>query len=117
MVEGVSGAFAYEGRVSADGDRRKSGAGRAQAGFVDGPRVMANMAVDSWFPHRFAALSERLSMQNGVLLMSVTSVVALVYTHGDVEKLVVMYSINCLLYTSPGPPRSPRRCSPLPSSP
>jgi amino acid transporter len=69
----------------------------AQAGFVDGPRVMANMAVDSWFPHRFAALSERLSMQNGVLLMALTSVVALFYTHGDVEKLVVMYSINVFL--------------------
>jgi len=69
----------------------------AQAGFVDGPRVMANMAVDSWMPHRFAALSERLSMQNGVLLMSATSVAALVYTHGDVEKLVVMYSINVFL--------------------
>jgi amino acid transporter len=69
----------------------------AQAGFVDGPRVMANMAVDSWFPHRFAALSERLSMQNGVVLMSVTSIIALFYTHGDVEKLVVMYSINVFL--------------------
>ncbi len=69
----------------------------AQAGFVDGPRVMANMAVDSWLPHRFAALSETLSMQNGVMLMSVTSVIALVYTHGDVEKLVVMYSINVFL--------------------
>ncbi len=60
----------------------------AQAGFVDGPRVMANMAVDSWLPHRFSSLSERLSMQNGVLLMSVTSILALLYTHGDVEKLV-----------------------------
>jgi amino acid transporter len=69
----------------------------AQAGFVDGPRVMANMAVDSWMPHRFAALSERLSMQNGVVLMGMTSIVALVYTHGDVEKLVVMYSINVFL--------------------
>jgi amino acid transporter len=66
----------------------------AQAGFVDGPRVMANMAIDSWLPHRFAALSERLSMQNGVILMSATSVAALLYTHGDVSKLVVMYSIN-----------------------
>jgi amino acid transporter len=66
----------------------------AQAGFVDGPRVMANMAVDSWLPHRFAALSERLSMQNGVLLMGATSLAALLYTHGDVSKLVVMYSIN-----------------------
>jgi amino acid transporter len=69
----------------------------AQAGFVDGPRVMANMAVDSWLPHRFAALSERLSMRNGVMLMSTTSIVALLYTHGNVEKLVVMYSINVFL--------------------
>ena len=66
----------------------------AQAGFVDGPRVMANMAIDSWLPHKFAALSERLSMQNGVLIMSGTSIAALLYTHGDVSKLVVMYSIN-----------------------
>src|SRR6476620_9800151 len=69
----------------------------AQAGFVDGPRVMANMAIDSWLPHRFAALSERLSMRNGVLLMSVASFAALVYTQGDVGKLVVMYSINVFL--------------------
>ena len=58
----------------------------AQAGFVDGPRVMANMAIDSWLPHRFAALSERLSMQNGVLLMGGTSIAALLYTHGDVDE-------------------------------
>ncbi|HEX3343705.1 MAG TPA: APC family permease, partial [Polyangiaceae bacterium] len=69
----------------------------AQAGFVDGPRVMANMAVDSWLPHRYAALSERLSMQNGVILMGGTSIAALLYTHGNVEKLVVMYSINVFL--------------------
>ena len=56
----------------------------AQAGFVDGPRVMANMAIDSWLPHRFAALSERLTMRNGVLLMGGASIAALVYTHGDV---------------------------------
>jgi amino acid transporter len=69
----------------------------AQTGFVDGPRVMANMATDSWLPHRFSALSEQLSMQNGVLLMSVSSFAALVYTRGDVSKLVVMYSINVFL--------------------
>jgi hypothetical protein len=69
----------------------------AQAGFVDGPRVMANMATDSWLPHRFAALSERLSMRNGVLLMAGSSFAALVYTRGDVGRLVVMYSINVFL--------------------
>jgi len=66
----------------------------AQTGFVDGPRVMANMAVDSWFPHRFAALSERLTMQNGVVLMGASAIALLVYTHGSVSALVIMYSIN-----------------------
>src|SRR5450432_3167075 len=51
----------------------------AQAGFLDGPRVLANMAVDSWVPRRSAALA------------------ALLYTGGDVGKLVVMYSINVFL--------------------
>lgn len=69
----------------------------AQAGFLDGPRVMANMATDSWLPHRFAALSERLTMRNGVLLMGGAAVLALAYTRGDVSKLVVLYSINVFL--------------------
>ncbi|MBI5835834.1 MAG: APC family permease [Candidatus Eisenbacteria bacterium] len=69
----------------------------AQTGFLDGPRVMANMAVDSWFPHRFAALSERLTMQNGVLLMAAAALGTLAYTRGRVDLLVVMYSINVFL--------------------
>ena len=69
----------------------------AQAGFIDGPRVMANMAVDSYFPHRFAALSERLSMQNGVLLMGVAALAMLFYTRGNIHVLIVMYSINVFL--------------------
>jgi len=69
----------------------------AQAGFIDGPRVMANMAVDSFFPHRFAALSERLSMQNGVLLMGIAALAMLFYTRGNIHILIVMYSINVFL--------------------
>jgi amino acid transporter len=69
----------------------------AQAGFMDGPRVLANLAVDSWAPHRFAALSERLTTMNGILLMSLAALAALLYTGGDVGHLVVMYSINVFL--------------------
>ncbi|HEY4188505.1 MAG TPA: APC family permease [Polyangia bacterium] len=69
----------------------------AQAGFLDGPRVLANMAVDSWMPRRFAALSERLTAGNGIVLMGLASLGALMYTGGDVGKLVVMYSINVFL--------------------
>src|SRR5215468_10825853 len=66
----------------------------AQTGFIDGPRVLANMAVDSWAPHRFAQLSDRLTMQNGVLLMGGSSLLALVYTRGDITTLVTLYAIN-----------------------
>jgi amino acid transporter len=69
----------------------------AQAGFIDGPRVMANLAHDSWFPHRFGALSDRLTMQNGVLLMGGASLLMLLYTRGATDALVVMYSINVFL--------------------
>jgi amino acid transporter len=69
----------------------------AQAGFIDGPRVLASMAVDSWVPHRFAALSERLTTQNGILLMGGAGLAALLYTHGNVSHLIVMYSINVFL--------------------
>jgi amino acid transporter len=66
----------------------------AQAGFIDGPRVMSNMAIDSWLPHRFAQLSDRLTIQDGVLLMGAAALATLLYTRGDVTKLVTMYSIN-----------------------
>jgi amino acid transporter len=69
----------------------------AQTGFIDAPRVMANMAIDSWLPHRFGAFSERLTMRNGVLLVGIAAVLLLFYTHGSIGALVVMYSINVFL--------------------
>ncbi|HEY1584350.1 MAG TPA: APC family permease [Polyangia bacterium] len=66
----------------------------AQTGFIDGPRVMANMAVDSWLPHRFASLSDRLTTKDGVLLIGVGAILVLVGLHGRVDALVVMYAIN-----------------------
>jgi hypothetical protein len=69
----------------------------AQAGFIDGPRIMSNMAIDSWLPHRFASLSERLTMHNGILLMGGASILLLFYTHGSIRNLVTMYAINVFL--------------------
>jgi amino acid transporter len=69
----------------------------AQTGFVDGPRVIANMAVDYWFPHRFASLSDRFTIQNGVLLMGGAATLLLLYSRGNITTLVVMYSINVFL--------------------
>jgi amino acid transporter len=66
----------------------------AQAGFIDGPRVLASMARDSWVPHWFANLSERLAAHNGVFVMGAAGLAALWVTDGNVSALLVMYSIN-----------------------
>jgi len=69
----------------------------AQAGFLDGPRILSNMAIDSWMPHRFSQLSDRLVTQDGILMMGMAAFAALIYTRGDVTTLVVMYSINVFI--------------------
>lgn len=69
----------------------------AQTGFIDGPRVMSNMATDFWLPRRFAGLSDRLTMQNGILLMGGAAMLTLAYTRGRISTLLVMYSLNVFL--------------------
>ena len=69
----------------------------AQTGFIDGPRVMANMAIDSWLPRSFANLSERLTMTNGILLMGGSALLIMIFTRGSILILVTMYAINVFL--------------------
>jgi amino acid transporter len=69
----------------------------AQAGFLDGPRVLSNMALDSWTPHRLSHLSDQLVTRNGVWFMGLASLAFLLYSRGAVTLLVVMYSINVFL--------------------
>jgi hypothetical protein len=69
----------------------------AQTGFIDGPRIMANMAIDHWFPKRFASLSDRLVSMNGVLLMGFAAIIVMVISKGSVALLVVLYSINVFI--------------------
>ncbi|HTS23993.1 MAG TPA: APC family permease [Casimicrobiaceae bacterium] len=69
----------------------------ANTGFLGGPAVLANMAVDSWMPHQFRNLSSRLVTQNGAILMAGAALIVLLITKGDVSVLVVLYSINVFL--------------------
>jgi len=69
----------------------------ANTGFLGGPAVLANMAVDSWMPHQFRNLSSRLVTQNGVILMAIAAIAVLLITAGSVAVLVVLYSINVFL--------------------
>jgi len=69
----------------------------AQTGFLGGPRVLANMASDRWFPSKFISLSDRLVSQNGVILMSVAALLTVCLTGGSVHLLVILYSINVFI--------------------
>jgi amino acid transporter len=66
----------------------------AQTGYIGGPRVMANMALDGWVPRRFSSLSDRLTSHYGVLMVGAAAVASLLYTRGSVDALVTMYAIN-----------------------
>jgi amino acid transporter len=69
----------------------------AQTGFLGGPQVLSSMAVDSYVPHRFAHLSERLVTKYGVYFMGGMAFLMLFITGGSVRYLIVMYSINVFL--------------------
>ncbi len=69
----------------------------AQTGILGGPRVLANMAVDRWFPTKFATLSDRLVTQNGIVLMGAAAFATIWLSGGSVRVLVVLYSINVFI--------------------
>ena len=69
----------------------------ANSGFLGCPSVLANMASDKWLPRRFSELSDRLVTQNGVLISGISAIVVVLWTHGKIFMLVVLYSINVFL--------------------
>jgi amino acid transporter len=69
----------------------------ANTGFLGGPAVLANMAVDRWAPNQFSALSSRLVTRNGVLLMGLAALAILVWTDGYVALLIVLYTVNVFI--------------------
>ena len=69
----------------------------AQTGFLDGPRVLSNMALDGWLPFQLTILSERLVIKYGILIMGISSVILMFLSRGSVKFLVILYSINVFI--------------------
>lgn len=69
----------------------------ANTGFLAGPSVLANMAIDGWMPNRFRHLSTRLVIQNGLILFGIFAIAILLWCRGKVSLLVVLYSINVFI--------------------
>lgn len=69
----------------------------ANTGFLAGPSVLANMAIDGWMPNRFRHLSTRLVIQNGLFIFGIFAIAILLWCDGKVSLLVVLYSINVFI--------------------
>ncbi|PHQ80394.1 MAG: amino acid transporter, partial [Coxiella sp. (in: Bacteria)] len=69
----------------------------ANTGFLGGPSVLANMAVDQWVPRAFASISSRLVRQNGIIFLGIAALVLIYITDGRVSILVVIYSMCVFL--------------------
>jgi amino acid transporter len=69
----------------------------ANTGFLGGPSVLSNLAMDQWVPKSFVNISSRLVRQNGILLFGIFALMLLFITDGRVKILVVIYSISVFL--------------------
>lgn len=69
----------------------------ANTGFLGGPAVLANMAIDNWVPSRFRNLSSRLVTQNGIVLFGAAALLVLLATRGHVAYILVLYSVNVFI--------------------
>jgi len=69
----------------------------ANAGFLAGPSVIANMASDEWMPKYFSSLSSRLVVKNGIVFMAILAIITIIITGGKVGVLVILYSINVFI--------------------
>jgi len=69
----------------------------AQTGFLDGPRVLSNMALDGWLPFQLTILSERLVIKYGIMIMGISSIILMFLSSGSVKFLVILYSINVFI--------------------
>ena len=69
----------------------------ANTGFLGGPAVLANLAIDRWMPHAFADLSSRLVTKIGILMIGLAAAALYLLAGADVGTLVILYSINVFL--------------------
>ena len=69
----------------------------ANTGFLGGPAVLANLAIDRWMPHAFADLSSRLVTKIGILVIGLAAAALYLIAGADVGTLVILYSVNVFL--------------------
>lgn len=68
-------------------------ANTAMEGF---PGLASRLARDSYLPRQLAALGDRMTFSNGVVLLSVLAIILVIATQADSEQLIDMYLVGVL---------------------
>jgi len=69
----------------------------ANTSFADFPRLSSIMARDGFMPRQLANRGDRLVFSNGILILSLLSILLLVAFNGDVHALIPLYAIGVFL--------------------
>ena len=66
----------------------------ANTSFADFPRLASFHAGDNFMPRQFTVRGHRLVFSNGIIFLSVASIVTLLATGGEVSRLIPLYAIG-----------------------
>lgn len=58
------------------------------------PGLASRLARDSFLPKQLASLGDRMTFSNGVVLLSISSIVLVIFTGADAERLIDMYLVG-----------------------
>ena len=69
----------------------------ANTAFSDFPRLLFFLSRDSFAPHQFRRLGERLAFSNGIFVLAVLAAVLVIVFGGDTSRLIPLYAIGVFL--------------------
>jgi amino acid transporter len=69
----------------------------AQTSFADFPRVTSILAKDGYMPRQMGNLGDRLAFDNGIIVLSVISILFIIAEKGSVDLLIPFFTIGVFL--------------------
>lgn len=69
----------------------------ANTGYSAFPLLAFNLAKDKYFPNMFTLRGDRLGYSNGILTLSVTSILLIILFKGKTEQLIPLYAVGVFI--------------------
>jgi amino acid transporter len=69
----------------------------ANTGFSAFPMLAVNFATDKYMPRMFLNRGDRLGYSNGIITLSITSILLIIVFRGNTEKLIPLYAVGVFI--------------------